>query len=85
MLDEIPAGICAAPGKSLADMDKSWPHQSSYRRPKASEPFPTIIKTDVSWIHPSDDRFMSIRELARCQSFPDSCRDCGNAKCGEGL
>jgi DNA (cytosine-5)-methyltransferase 1 len=50
-------------------------HTKRYGRPAKSDLACTILtKCDPHWgayIHPTDDRVMSVREIARLQSFPD--------------
>jgi DNA (cytosine-5)-methyltransferase 1 len=51
-------------------------YPNSYARIKGSKPSPTITRnfttpSSANCIHPAQDRAMSIREGARCQSFPD--------------
>ena len=51
-------------------------HTKRYGRPRKSDLSCTILtKCDVHWgayIHPEQDRAISVREAARLQSFPDT-------------
>jgi len=52
--------------------DKSRCHSGIYRRLKEAEPSPTINNVRKSmFIHPRQNRGLSVREAARLQSFPD--------------
>ncbi len=52
--------------------DKSRCHSGIYRRLKEDEPSPTINNVRKSmFIHPRQNRGLSVREAARLQSFPD--------------
>lgn len=55
---------------------------NSYRRIIANQPAPTITSnfstpSSANCIHPRQDRSLSLREGARCQSFKDSFQFCG--------
>jgi len=52
--------------------DKNRCHSGIYRRLKEDEPSPTISNVRKSmFIHPRQNRGLSVREAARLQSFPD--------------
>ncbi len=56
---------------------------NSYARIKGAEPAPTITRnfttpSSANCIHPRADRALSLREGARCQSFPDDFEFCGS-------
>ncbi|KUG19724.1 dna-cytosine methyltransferase [hydrocarbon metagenome] len=52
--------------------DKNRCHSGIYRRLKEDEPSPTINNVRKSmFIHPRQNRGLSVREAARLQSFPD--------------
>jgi len=65
--DLLPAGMLKA---------KRSDHTKRYGRPRKSDLACTILtKCDVHWgayIHPVQDRALTVREAARLQSFPDS-------------
>lgn len=65
--DLLPAGMLKA---------KRSDHTKRYGRPRKSDLACTILtKCDVHWgayIHPEQDRSITVREAARLQSFPDS-------------
>ena len=49
-----------------------------YLRLNYNEPCGTVVNVRKSmWIHPEEDRAISIREAARLQTFPDSFVFCG--------
>ena len=49
-----------------------------YLRLKYDEPSGTVVNVRKSmWVHPTQDRAISIREAARLQTFPDSFVFCG--------
>lgn len=64
--DLLPAGMLKA---------KRSDHTKRYGRPRKSDLACTILtKCDVHWgayIHPTQDRALTVREAARLQSFPD--------------
>jgi DNA (cytosine-5)-methyltransferase 1 len=65
--DLLPAGMKKA---------KRSDHTKRYGRPRKSDLSCTVLtKCDIHWgayIHPEQDRAISVREAARLQSFPDS-------------
>jgi len=62
---------------SYANPEKT--QNSIYKRLEYSEPSPTVTNVrKCMWIHPTQNRAISIREAARLQSFPDSFIFCGS-------
>lgn len=56
-------------GKKLSDIDKTF--GSTYRRLSPDKISPTITRSGYrDFIHPSEDRMLTVRELATLQSFP---------------
>ncbi|MFT9497271.1 DNA cytosine methyltransferase [Anaerosolibacter sp.] len=70
------------PGQNFHDLDESLkttysdPRRTQntiYQRLKYDQPSGTVLNARKSmWIHPTQNRAISIREVARLQSFPDS-------------
>ena len=58
--------------------DISRTQNTIYLRLKYDEPCGTVVNVRKSmWIHPTQDRAISVREAARLQTFPDSFIFCG--------
>ena len=56
-------------GKKLSDIEKTF--GSTYRRLNPNKPSPTVTRSGYrDYIHPSEDRMLTVRELACLQSFP---------------
>ncbi|MEM9786047.1 MAG: DNA cytosine methyltransferase [Pseudomonadota bacterium] len=56
-------------GKKLSDIDKTF--GSTYRRLDPNKPAPTVTRSGYrDFIHPTEDRMLTVRELACLQSFP---------------
>lgn len=56
-------------GEKLSDTDKSF--GSTYRRLSPNKVSPTVTRSGYrDFIHPSEDRMLTVRELATLQSFP---------------
>jgi DNA (cytosine-5)-methyltransferase 1 len=72
-IDLLPSGMKRA---------KRSDHTKRYGRPKKNDLACTILtKCDLHWgayIHPEQDRTLTVREAARLQSFPDSFRFLGS-------
>lgn len=59
--------------------DISRTQNTIYLRLKYDEPSGTVVNVRKSmWVHPTEDRAISIREAARLQTFPDSFVFCGS-------
>jgi len=81
MMSYIPEGKSALdPEVSVRIPEEIRPksgYPNSYARIQGSKPAPTITRnfttpSSANCIHPNQNRAMSIREGARCQTFPDS-------------
>ena len=48
----------------------------------AHEPAPTVVTLPDDYVHPFEDRIMTVRELARFQSFPDGFEFCSKETTG---
>jgi DNA (cytosine-5)-methyltransferase 1 len=58
-------------GHKLSTSQKTF--GSTYRRLDPELPSPTVTRSGYrDFIHPSKDRMLTVRELARLQSFPDN-------------
>ena len=59
--------------------DASRTQNTIYLRLNYDEPCGTVVNVRKSmWIHPTQDRAISVREAARLQTFPDSFVFCGS-------
>lgn len=57
-------------GKKLSEVKKTF--GSTYRRLSPKKPSPTVTRSGYrDFIHPFEDRMLTVRELARLQTFPD--------------
>ncbi len=57
------------PGRKLSEIDKTF--GSTYRRLSPSRPCPTITRSGYrDFSHPTEDRMLTVRELACLQTFP---------------
>lgn len=58
-------------GKKLSDIDKTF--GSTYRRLAPDKVSPTVTRSGYrDFIHPEEDRMLTVRELATLQSFPEN-------------
>ena len=65
--------------KSNTYTDASRTQNTIYLRLKYDQPSGTVVNVRKSmWIHPIQDRAVSVREAARLQTFPDSFVFCGS-------
>lgn len=56
-------------GQKLSDIEKTF--GSTYRRLDPNKPSPTVTRSGYrDFIHPYEDRMLTVRELACLQSFP---------------
>lgn len=56
-------------GKKLAEIEKTY--GSTYRRLDPKKPSPTVTRSGYrDFIHPTEDRMLTVRELACLQTFP---------------
>ncbi len=86
MMSYIPEGKSALDPEVSATIPEAIRPKSgypnSYARIQGNKPSPTITRnfttpSSANCIHPSQNRALSIREGARCQSFPDTFRFLG--------
>lgn len=64
-------------GQSVSDLrDAGTNKQAQYRLDPAT-PSPTVTGGESDLVHPYQDRTLSVREMARLQSFPDWFEFCG--------
>ena len=63
-------------GKKLSDVEKTF--GSTYRRLDPNRPSPTVTRSGYrDFIHPFEDRMLTVRELACLQTFPLDWEFCG--------
>ena len=56
-------------GGRLSDVEKTF--RATYRRLDPDKPSPTVTRSGYrDFIHPYEDRFLTVRELACLQTFP---------------
>ncbi len=56
-------------GRKLADVERTF--GSTYRRLDPNKPSPTVTRSGFrDFIHPYEDRMLTVRELACLQTFP---------------
>jgi DNA (cytosine-5)-methyltransferase 1 len=51
--------------------------QTKYQRLDGKSPSPTIMTHRHNYFHPTEDRYLTVREAARLQSFPNDFEFCG--------
>lgn len=57
-------------GRKLSEIDKTF--GSTYRRLSPDQVSPTVTRSGYrDFIHPNEDRMLTVRELASLQSFPE--------------
>lgn len=87
MMRHVPQGRSAMDPQIRAAMPEHLQPKTgfpnSYARIRADEPSPTITRnfttpSSANCIHPFDHRALTLREGARCQSFPDRYRFAGS-------
>jgi len=70
------------PGQNVSDLDNPGTKKACQRRLDPRKPAPTITGVPADYVHPTEDRCLTNRELARLQSFPDWFRFQGPVKGG---
>lgn len=70
------------PGQNVTDLQNPGTKKASQRRLHPDETAPTITGVPSDYVHPTKDRCLTSRELARLQSFPDWFRFTGPEKGG---
>lgn len=58
-------------GQSVSDLPDSGTSKQAQTRLAPGEPSPTLTGGESDLVHPYEDRTLSVREMARLQSFPD--------------
>jgi len=69
-----PDGVVIAKGrKQLVKLINELPTKKHSQRPlDAKKPSPTVLSLPDDFVHPFEPRTMTVREMARFQSFPDA-------------
>lgn len=69
-----PSGkVLARSAKSLCELISDLRTKKHSQRPlRWNKPSPTIVSLPEDFVHPSEPRTMTVREMARFQTFPDS-------------
>ena len=49
-------------------------HWFNYSRTRLDEPVPTVLASNHNLLHPTEPRYLTLPELKRCATFPDSFR-----------
>ena len=70
------------PGQNVTDLENPGTKKASQRRLHPDDPAPTITGVPSDYVHPTKNRCLTNRELARLQSFPDWFRFSGPEKGG---
>lgn len=59
------------PGQSVSDLPSPGTKKQAQYRLDPAAPSPTVTGGESDLVHPWEDRTLSVREMARIQSFPD--------------
>ncbi|WP_302083117.1 DNA cytosine methyltransferase [Salinibaculum rarum] len=73
-----------SPGQNVTELDNAGTKKASQRRLDPNAPAPTITGVPSDYVHPTMNRCLTNRELARLQTFPDWFRFTGPKKGGGG-
>jgi DNA (cytosine-5)-methyltransferase 1 len=71
------------PGEGMDSVpEKHQTSKQSQRRLDPNNPSPTMVTLPDDFVHPSEPRILTVREMARLQCFPDSFIFCGPRRTG---
>lgn len=83
LVDDCPKRLKDNPDDNLVDVVmRLGTRKHSQRVVSANAPAPTVVTLPDDYVHPFEDRIMTVRELARFQSFPDWFEFCSKETTG---
>ena len=83
LVDDCPESLKEYPSDNLVDVVMRLDTRKHTQRVvPANAPAPTVVTLPDDYVHPAENRIMTVRELARFQSFPDWFRFCSKETTG---
>jgi DNA (cytosine-5)-methyltransferase 1 len=83
LADDCPAFLKEKAGDNLVDVVmRLGTRKHTQRVVPAGKPAPTVVTLPDDYVHHKEPRIMTVRELARFQSFPDSFEFCSKETTG---
>ena len=83
LIDDCPEDLKEDSGDNLVDVIMRLDTRKHTQRVvPANAPAPTVVTLPDDYVHPTENRIMTVRELARFQSFPDSFEFCSKETTG---